>query len=139
MDKKQLLKVYFQATVESAKVAKTLSLTLDEIRQYSLKFDHEKVSEYNQKATELSESLRKLHFERKALAEQLGCTHNRYATELIHRMSGKAQQTIKKATDELHELVLECQNKTDLHTRLVMQQQQVIQDAVESLRVEVNA
>lgn len=139
MDKKQLLKVYFQATVESAKVAKTLSSTLDEIRQYSLKFDHEKVSEYNQKATDLSESLRKLHFERKALAEQLGCTHNRYATELIHRMSGKAQETIKKATDELHELVLECQNKTDLHTRLVMQQQQVIQDAVESLRVEVNA
>ncbi len=139
MDKKELLKIYFQATVESAKVAKTLSLRLDEIRQYSLKFDHEKVSEYNQKATDLSESLRKLHFERKALAEQLGCTHNRYATELIHRMSGKAQETIKKATDELHELVLECQNKTDLHTRLVMQQQQVIQDAVESLRVEVNA
>ncbi len=139
MDKKELLKTYFQATVESAKVAKMLSLTLDDIRQYSLKFDHEKVSEYNQKATKFSESLRKLHFERKALAEQLGCTHNRYATELIHRMSGKAQETIKKATDELHELVLECQNKTDLHTRLVMQQQQVIQDAVESLRVEVNA
>ena len=54
-------------------------------------------------------------------------------------MSVKAQETIKKATDELHELVLECQNKTELHTRLVIQQQQVIQDAVESLRVEVNA
>ncbi len=139
MDKKELLKLYFQATVESAKIAKTLSATLDDIRKFSLKFDHEKVSEYNQKATDLSESLRKLHFERKELAGKLGCNHNRYATELVHRMSGKAQETIKKATDELHELVLECQNKTELHTRLVIQQQQVIQDAVESLRVEVNA
>ncbi len=139
MDKKELLKSYFQATIESAKVAKTLSVTLDDIRQFSLKFDHEKVTEFNQKATDLGESLRKLHFERKELAAKLGCTHNRYAAELVQRMSGKAQETIKKATDELHELVLECQNKTELHTRLVIQQQQVIQDAVESLRVEVNA
>ncbi len=139
MDKKELLKLYFQATVKSAKVAKLLSVTLDNIRQHSLQFNHEKVTEYNQKATELSESLRELHFERKELASKLGCNHNRYATELIQRMNGKAQETIKKATDELHELVLECQNKTDLHTRLVMQQQQVIKDAAESLRVEVNA
>ncbi|WP_165311085.1 ATPase [Vibrio ziniensis] len=139
MDKKELLKSYFQATVESAKIAKTLSLTLDDIRQSSLKFDHARVSELNQNATELSEALRKLHFERKELAVQLGCRHHRYATDLVHRMSGKAQETIKKATDELHELVLECQNKTELHTRLVIQQQQVIKDAVDSLRVEVNA
>lgn len=139
MDNKQRFKLYYQKTVESVRLARQLSELLDLIRQYSLKFDHEKVSECNRDAAVISEKIHQLHEERKALASQLGCTKRRYAAELVHRVNGPTQAKLKTVSDALHETILECQNKAELHTHLVLQQQQVIEHAAESLRIKVHA
>ncbi len=139
MGKKELIKLYYKKTSDSVDVAKALLETLDCIRRFSLQFDHENVSKHNEQATSLSEQLRSLHSERQSLALQLGCQSPRFATELVHRLQGNAHLTLKKVTDELHELILECKNKTERHSHLVIQQQQVLGEATETLRVQVNA
>ncbi len=139
MGKKELVKLYYKKTSESVEVVRVLSGTLDDIRRLSLQFDHENVSKHNEQATSLSDQLRNLHAERQSLAQQLGCQSPRFATELVHLLQGNAHLTLKKVTDELHELILECKNKTERHSHLVIQQQQVLGEATETLRVQVNA
>ncbi len=139
MDNKQRLKLYYAKTTQSVEVAKQISTTLDAIRQHSLSLDYEQVNQHNAKATELSEKLRELHNQRRALAEQLGCNQPRFATEMIARVSGNTAKALEQVTDALHQVVLDCQNKSELHTNLVIAQQQVIHQAVDSLRVKVSA
>ncbi len=139
MDNKQRLKLYYTKTAQSVEVAKQISTTLDAIRQQSLSLNYEQVSQHNAKATELSAALRELHNQRRVLAKELGCCQPRFASEMIARLTGNTAKALEQVTEALHQVVLECQNKSELHTNLVIAQQQVIHQAVDSLRVKVSA
>ncbi|MGV1718136.1 flagellar export chaperone FlgN [Vibrio furnissii] len=139
MDNKQRFKLYYQKTVESARLARQLSEQLDLIRQYSLKFDHDNVTVCNQQVVIVSDAIAQLHQERKALAVQLGCTQRRYAAELVHRVGGPTGEKLKAASDALHDAIAACQDKAERHTQLMVQQQHIVQQATESLRIQVHA
>ncbi|MFV0574942.1 MAG: hypothetical protein ACK5NC_05960 [Vibrio sp.] len=139
MDKSQLLKQYYAYTLKSADLAGQIAGLLDQIRLGSLSLNHESVVESNERIEELTQKLQSLHFKRQDIADNLGCRHDRFAIELVNKLSGKNKQMIFQATKELKEQLKLCREKSDLQAQLMQQQQVILTDALQALRFEVNA
>lgn len=139
MDKTTLVKQYYKNLVDSLALAENILTTLDGARQSSMKLDYTSLDKENQNLLISSAKLDKFHTQRRQIAEQLGCKSERFTKEVLEKVSGNAKQTLSLTSEKLQKALTDCQAKLESQAELLLEQQNVLHEASQTLRVEVNA
>ncbi len=139
MEKAVIIKQYYKILIESLDVAESIFAILDRARQASMKLDYSTLDQENQSLLKASSQLEQYHLKRQQLAAKLGCTSDRFTTEVLDKVSGNVKKTLTDASMKLQTLLTDCQVKIESQTDLLLEQQNVLHEASQTLRVEVNA
>lgn len=139
MDKTTLVKQYYKNLVDSLELAEKILVILDGARQSSMKLDYISLDQENQNLLSSSAKLEEFHKQRRQIAEHLGCTGERFTKEVLDKVSGNAKQTLSQISEKLQKALSDCQTKLESQAGLLLEQQNVLHEASQTLRVEVNA